>query len=482
VKAIHPDKSSITLNIDKGFPMPEGEYRRRGGGLFFGPDGSMLSLHTERVWKGMKTGPEELEIFFEGGRIQSDLSEMDISKLKFAFFYAYSHGGIQINDSENVTLESLTCYTWPGFFLINSRGEGGHTYRNLRVVRRPGTSRLFGVGSDICHVGGMKRGALFDGCEFSWALDDCINVDTEGFMVYKKISQKEYLLYDRNLKPADHESYCPGDTFECYQFNTLAFAGTARLEEAEVLPKNRWPEGIENFASDFARKTKTPMRTFNGAGLWKMRFSSSPELEEGMLVFTNKYATSGTIIQNCWFHDTGGTAGRSIVCLDAEIRDCRFERVTSIPVFVTMIQSCIQGPMPANVLIENNYISDCSTSPAYQNRNSLMFGCITVNPIFLDKPTGQHPFRNIVIRGNTIINSPSASILFTSTSGGVIEGNTFIRPVSEKSEAGMFFGKEARSAIYLNACEDILIRDNRVTDPSPYFENEVFNADKILIY
>lgn len=104
-------------------------------------------------------------------------------------------GMLLVDGCEAMCFEAVTVYASPCFaFYEIGHGGGGNTYRGCRLIRRPGTDRLLASAADCFHSMNQRRGPLIEQCEFSWAMDDFVNIHGYFHVVLEQLSEDELLI------------------------------------------------------------------------------------------------------------------------------------------------------------------------------------------------------------------------------------------------------------------------------------------------
>ena len=79
-----------------------------------------------------------------------------------------------VGNSSNVTSEDVTVYSAKSLNFYELDGEGGHTYRRVKVARRDG--QLIASNADCFHSIDVARGPLLVDSEMGYCLDDFFNI------------------------------------------------------------------------------------------------------------------------------------------------------------------------------------------------------------------------------------------------------------------------------------------------------------------
>ena len=188
VVAMNPGKKTIDVAVAEAFdPLPplflQGKGTRRGAiftrdtrefkrnqGGFQVSGIDRISEHVYRL---------RLRPFY-----RRDLSGVGVETGDLMAFWARRGRAIRIIGGRSVTLENLNLYAG-GFIGINEiDGAGPNTYRNVRIVRRPGTTRLIACNADMFNSSCMENGPRLLNCAMEYSGDDFINIHSFMGKVY----------------------------------------------------------------------------------------------------------------------------------------------------------------------------------------------------------------------------------------------------------------------------------------------------------
>lgn len=134
-----------------------------------------------------------------------------------------SPGGLTylITNSSNVSTLNHTLHGGGTEAIVEAGGEGGHTYRGVRVVRRPDAKpmRLLAANADGFHSSCVRRGPTLEDSEFSWTGDDLLNIHSRISIVLQVLSATSAYIIDAEGVSA------PGDSDESTLMFERAHAG-----------------------------------------------------------------------------------------------------------------------------------------------------------------------------------------------------------------------------------------------------------------
>ncbi len=95
--------------------------------------------------------------------------------------YNYDQGGFHIYDSTHLLFTNVTVYSCPGMAFI-VKGDSHHLeWNGVRILPRPGEPRPITCTADHFHVSNSLGWLKFEGCDFGYGGDDCINIHDNNF-------------------------------------------------------------------------------------------------------------------------------------------------------------------------------------------------------------------------------------------------------------------------------------------------------------
>ena len=175
VTAVTPENFQFTVRIDEGYPEPsQWEEKLRAGRL----QAKLIFADRER----RLLDNQKMDWLKSAVRGTAPREWVLTSRNNLPFEYNIVHPGLlfacapratyhllSLWESGGCTLEEITIHAAGHMALTESRGSGGHRYRRVRVVRRPGTSRILACNADVFHSALTQKGPMLEECEFSHA-------------------------------------------------------------------------------------------------------------------------------------------------------------------------------------------------------------------------------------------------------------------------------------------------------------------------
>jgi hypothetical protein len=187
-------------------------------------------------------------------------------------------------------------------------------------------------------------------------------------------------------------------------------------------------------------------------------------------VTDNARDAQGTIVRDCYFHDTIGRGllfkGEGALIENNHIVDAG---IASIGIADDL--HFMEGPFSSNITIRGNRIEQSGwNDPLSRNGWNYLIGAITVTSE-LDAGLPPSPVNDhIEITGNTIIDSADCAIFISNLAHGIVRDNTITGAWSKKP---LRTGTRMRlttvtSAVVVTDSQSIDLENNAVSDPGPF--------------
>ena len=386
-------------------------------------------------------------------------------------------GGMLLVDScENMEFEAITIYASPGFaFYETGHGGGGNTYRRCRLIRRPGTDRLLASAADCFHSMNQHRGPLIEACEFSWAMDDLVNIHGYFHVVVEPLAKDELLI----VTPFGTD--LPDGT-ELFFFSAPRGVEKCRVvvvSSRETVGSEE--EGLRCIKELYKRKFGIELQSFPGGSFCRIRLDRPVDIEPGDFACSYGSCGSGAILRNNHLHDCH-VRGILLKAADCRIEGNRIERIALNGIILKPEFFWLEGPMPRNIVIRGNRLNDCAFGHTAIAAILVMCGCCAPPS---DRITPTINTEKITIADNEISNcNAGPAIAVFNSRNPRVSNNRINRPFSNPAAFGNldisrrldFFGRplseeessrlrEMHSAILFLSSEAIECPDNRLNDP-----------------
>jgi len=302
-------------------------------------------------------------------------------------------------NSSAIVSEDVSIFGSGAMGFVEGLGEGGNTYRRVRVSRRnrrgSDTLRLLSTNVDGMHSGQLHHGPLFEDSEVAYTGDDLGNIHTRMEIVLKRLSDHALLLLDTEEGHTLGAAGFVGAKLTFRRLSTFAFAGSAHV--AAVLDIGL-PDGWKDPAAYADNLTATLNKAPYHAAVrlntilpraYVVNFTESlPAQVEGMwsLFQSDSRENSGAIVRNNHWHD--GYA-RVLLCRSSNsvISDNRFERAGGLLVEAASTGKLhwLEGPLSmSNATIANNTLSGCGGAEWLRDRTGTS-GFVVSNNTVMDR-------------------------------------------------------------------------------------------------
>ncbi len=345
--------------------------------------------------------------------------------------------GLDVFECENMQFNDVNVYSASGFLVKESgiRSPGGNTYRRLKIVPRPGSSRLSTSTMDGFHSYNQHRGPTLIDCEIAATYDDGINI--HGFMnvILEKISPTELIICSQFGR-----DYAVGTELSFYQKPVMKPAGRAVVTAFEPVAAERGGPLMSQAVSLYKSEYELGIRE---SGRWmeycRVTFDRPVDAAAFDMAVSSEYCGRGAQIRGLHMHD-GCNRGALIKAPDAVIEDSVFENTFFGALYVTAELGPIEGDFADRVVIRNNRFSECCYySLRTQGNLWSSLSPVTVLASVAPKPINaylhvgaEHLFEGLLIENNLIEDSPGIALFAANLKDSVIRNNRIVRPLQEE--------------------------------------------------
>ncbi len=465
VTAVTPENFQFTVRIDEGYPEPsQWEEKLRAGRL----QAKLIFADRER----RLLDNQKMDWLKSAVRGTAPREWVLTSRNNLPFEYNIVHPGLlfacapratyhllSLWESGGCTLEEITIHAAGHMALTESRGSGGHRYRRVRVVRRPGTSRILACNADVFHSALTQKGPTLEECEFSHALDDLITVHGSFSYVYRQDAPDTVTMLTE-LYPLDFTGskvrFCDFSNGELSPPYTVL----SSQEITTPAEKERAAGNYETFR--LTRTVPTMKRLHPRSYLIRIKLDR-PLTIHGTSTFadTDKFAGKGSVIRNSYLHD--GFVRGILMKADGTIENNRIERTGCSGILVHPDVFFLENPFPHDVRIAGNTFRDTNLSI-----NGKFFpighgGGASIS-IFQPLRLSERGFmENFVIENNTILTPAAQGIILTGVRNALLRNNRIVSPFHRLEACPIRnFVLKNPAAIYLQGNENITLTGNRV--------------------
>lgn len=390
-------------------------------------------------------------------------------------------GSVLVDGCSDLSFSDITIHASQGFaFFESGHGGGGNHYRRCRLVRRPGSERLLAGAADCFHSLNQRRGPVVEECEFSWALDDLINIHGFFFAILETSGEREIVL------AAPFGVHC--ESGSRLFFHASPYGG--KYAEAVVMECVELPgdagtgigEPVQRF---FRERYAINIRDFPDCVPCRVRLDRAVNAQQFDLVSSTDFCGAGAVLRNNHLHD-GHVRGILLKSPDSQILENRIERIALSGIAIKPELFWLEGPFPDNLLIAGNRLEDCAFD--YTGFAAVMVASGFCLPP-ADRLTGEICMERIVIRNNTVrkCNSGPGFLVANCRNPCVVMNEVrqpfFNHRAREAISAGFrldhsyltdlkwnenLLSGDCRCAVFFLGCRAIESRDNRLEDPDGF--------------
>ena len=216
----------------------------------------------------------------------------------------YPHA-IELVHSEDLTFEDTHIYAGTNIGIVENKGDGGNTYRRLKITRRPGSPLLMSVNADGFHSNSASYGATIVDSEIGFTGDDLLNIYSGMGVVVERIDDHTAIFLDRKRSSTGLEN---GDQMTFYHIKTLDVLGRATLSASPAPYAWSGTDTIWNVLNSPPYSIGfSPLYTFDASHIFLIKFSTPlpsevlPKWSLGQdFEKSNHYAS----VTNSWLHDS----------------------------------------------------------------------------------------------------------------------------------------------------------------------------------
>lgn len=271
-------------------------------------------------------------------------------------------------NSSQVLAEDVRIFAGGNMGFHESGGLGGHIYRRVRIMRKPGTSRLVALNADGFHSTDVATGPILEDSEISFTGDDFVNIHNRMMVTCKVLGDKSLAIIDvskgglGDLRAGHHLSFyqlLPGHVTTANPFLwTGTVTGSKRASDPQLLAECR----AATKAMQQPPFNATLVVSFTNSPVFVVDFRSplDPIVAQSPYNLCNFDERSGAnaVVRRNHFHDSCGSGGRVIAkALNGSYTDNIIERFGGLHVYSE--QQWLEGDLGLrNVLLGNNTIVD----------------------------------------------------------------------------------------------------------------------------
>jgi hypothetical protein len=438
VRTIAPEAGTFDLVIDRGYlPLSDSDMFSVGStmGYVYTEDGRFKKT-ADKIWQAdvrdwMEHESGVYRVTVNPRKIGDTIGVGDRIALK-------DRGGVTINirNSQNVLFENVRVFAAGGIGIAGHKTDGLH-FRQVAIIPRPGTDRLFSVNNAAIRVDSARRGPVIENSIFMNTGDDTLVLAGYPAQILEVISDTELVAAHRNFRLSE------GDSVEVWGSDRGVIRGIARVERVQQRG-NRFTITLENPIEGM---------TNGDDGRPADRISNRATMMQG------------TVIR----HNIGRNLPRMFVGIfgadDVLIEDNQVEWLQGAAISMRGSRFGAVG-VSRNITIKNNRFE--SAFAPYSNS----FGAFAIYCVL---PSGRgdtgaesRAHENIHILGNEFIDQGRGAMWIANANGVNIIGNRVVAHATTHSYDG------TARAIWLQNSDNIRIDDFELIDPRPDIEAGIY--------
>lgn len=197
----------------------------------------------------------------------------------------------------------------------------------------------------------QRRGPLIEQCEFSWAMDDLVNIHGYFHVAVEQLAEDELLIvtpFGTDLRPGTELTFFSAP----YGQEKFRAAVASRLEIA-----GSEQEGLRRVRELYGRKFGIALQNFPGGSLCRVRFDRPLDTEPGDFACDYDNCGSGAVLRDNDLHDCH-VRGVLLKAADCRIENNRISRTALNGIILKPEFFWLEGPMPRNIVIQGNTLTD----------------------------------------------------------------------------------------------------------------------------
>ncbi len=365
---------------------------------------------------------------------------------------------LKLAGCDAVHIEHVGIYDSPGMGILEDGGPGHNVYDHVRIVRRPGTNRLYACCADGIHSRLTEHGPTIENCEISCNGDDIVNLHGYFALVVRQAAPDRIVVASYA-----EQSIRPGDTLSLYRFHRAS-----RLAPTTVVSTS-----FDDLPADNSAATALAKRLHvilpNGP-LHIVRISSPIACKPGTLINSHTNQAAGFVIKNCYFHDSPGRCLLLNGACNGIVTNNAWRNVQNGVCLHMESWYYLEGPFCHDITLEHNRWDHCDMGAPLQwsGVRGLIYAGMVPAGNYLR--TG-HPLFNLTIVGNHINHCGGAAICISNARDVQVSDNLISHPyvaasmMSNWQAADDYYQDTINGSIYFAECNGVIANRNRVLQP-----------------
>ncbi len=417
ITELNRDENSITLRIFKGYALPKTGDSTDQGVRIFSPKTKALienyiTIHGDAKIKELE-GERMFKLYKPAGAKNINSENVgDIVVIK-------TRGGghtFHSEDSKNLYFKNITIYGSPSFSMYEHNCSNSTYDACILTAKKDDATveypRLCAGNADGIHIQNAPIGPKVRNCVARDLGDDAITITSRYYPIYE-VDEKSSTIY---VVSRQSPVFAENDSLIFLDFGGKIM-GKVKCAKLEIIDfdKDKFKEMTKLYNYGFISETGYKYATKVTLSSW------IPGLKAGDIFNSPEHSGQDFVIENNF---AGFTRARGIFvkASNGVIRNNTVEACELAGIVLSQELNYMSGGAFYNVEISNNTIKNCLFGKA--NAQYYQAGALSVVSMDgrkLPSPTGA--FQNIIIKDNTIENSPKPCVYITSVDGLIYENN-----------------------------------------------------------
>jgi hypothetical protein len=464
-------RKTLDFKVHDGYPRLTDQTMKELHGCAYFFDKDTRKLKEGRGWFGPKAGENVFRIDNSHGwttvTAGAEIGDFIVLKIRGATPFV-------LRSSNSVSIEDVNILA-SGGMAVGARFLTGHNY--FRYTIKPGPPptgavepRLVSTNADGMQYFWCPGGVTFEGCDFGFVGDDCINISIPQALQVVKVESSTRVLTSSKINPHNIKQLIamssPGDIIRTLRYGTFEPLDDVPLK---TMTYQEHRNGVQWLADERG--------TSQGEG--KMAFVTvefqrppARPLKVGDRLSPRKFLPEKFVIRNSRFHDTRAR-GLLVMASNGVIENNTIEHT-----YLSGIELCheIAGcgglGWVSNVTVRGNILRNVCicAGPEINCWAAILLGNAPIAP-YKERP-GTYPWAmghaNVAFVGNTVERCYGAGILINGLAGGIVKDNV-IRSSNLRREHPRLRRKDvtAPHPVTIMNSKGIKVSNNQVIAPGP---------------
>ena len=446
------DGASFQVKLHAGYPPVTGRIR----GIVMDENTRVVKADTWTRFAGTATDAADGLINADWGRPIRDTAK--VGDFIVLTGQSKSPHGIYLTNCSGMVLDSVSVHASTSFAILEVGGDGGNTYRNVRIVPGPTPAgateaRLLASNADGIHSKHTNRGPTIEGCEMNATGDDGIAINGDFAMVVRSESETSAII-----APTRQLSFRVGDRVRGFDERLVPtdYVTITAITKIDPTGEND-PRPVQQRRLPELRHSEHLLKD-----TYQFTFDGPLKLAAGYLMSSPDRNGSGFAVRN---NTIRNHRARGILIKASEgVVENNTVEGSSIAgiVLAPEPEYWLEADYSRDVLVRNNVLR--KVGHGARNAGSIQAGAISV---VADSKGAADGHRNITIENNTIEDAAGCNVIIMSAKGVTVTGNRFVRPGHAAIGAGTKFGVDGSAMIWIDHAQDVVLEDNVATDVGP---------------